>query len=279
MINNQILFIKPLNGFSKILLVLLTLSISLLAQNLTLSGSVISDNEKMITSRFMGFVTDVKVSEGDHVKKGQLLYSIDSREIDSALSQVKLGISQAKLSLQMYQNQYINVKLNLDRNRRLLKKDMVSKFDVENLELAARSLMDMVEIAKKQVQQAEARLLEIQNQYQYLNVKAPNSGVVVSKNIKVGEMAMPGMPAIVLSDLSNLKILTEIPESNLNFIKYGTKVVVRIPSVNLEAIGEVTAIIPSSNPMTHTFKIKVSFKHSNFSVYPGMYATVDIGVN
>lgn len=212
MINNQILFIKPLNGFSKILLVLLTLSISLLAQNLTLSGSVISDNEKMITSRFMGFVTDVKVSEGDHVKKGQLLYSIDSREIDSALSQVKLGISQAKLSLQMYQNQYINVKLNLDRNRRLLKKDMVSKFDVENLELAARSLMDMVEIAKKQVQQAEARLLEIQNQYQYLNVKAPNSGVVVSKNIKVGEMAMPGMPAIVLSDLSNLKILTEIPD-------------------------------------------------------------------
>jgi len=278
MTSNHIL-IKPFNGFIKLLFVLLSLSISLLAENLTLSGNVISDNEKMITSRFMGFITDVQVSEGDYVKQGQLLYSIDSREIDSALTQVQLGISQAKLSLQMYQNQYINVKLNLDRNKRLLKKDMVSAFDVENLELAAKNLMDMVEIAKKQVQQAEARLLEIQNQYQYLNVRAPNNGVIVSKNIKVGEMAIPGMPAIVLSDLSKLKIQAEIAESNLNFIKYGTKVVVHIPSLHLKTIGEVTAIIPSSNPMTHTFKIKISFKHSNVSVYPGMYATVDIGVN
>lgn len=264
---------------NKILLLLVTLSVSLLAQDLTLSGSVISDNEKMITSRFMGFVTDVQVSEGDYVKKGRLLYSIDSREIDSALTQVRLGESQAKLSLQMYQNQYVNVKLNLDRNKRLLEKDMVSMFDVENLELAAKNLNDMVEIAQKQVEQAQARLLEVQNQYQYLNVKAPNNGVVVSKNIKVGEMAMPGAPAIVISDLSNLKIQTEIAESNLKFIKYGTKVLVQIPSVNLKTPGVVTAIIPSSNTMTHSFKIKISFKHSNVSVYPGMYATVDIGVN
>ena len=132
----------------KIITILIMLSITILAQSLTLSGNVISDNEKMITSRFMGFVTDVKVSEGDFVKKGQLLYSIDSREIDSAVSQVKLGISEAELSVQMHQNQYINIKLNLDRNRRLLEKDMVSKFEVENLELAAKNLSDMIEIAK-----------------------------------------------------------------------------------------------------------------------------------
>ncbi len=271
--------VKAHSGFEKIVLLILGFSISLLAQMLTLSGSVISDNEKMITSRFMGFITDVRVAEGDHVKKGQLLYSIDSREIDSSMSQVQLSISQAQLSLQMYQNQYINVKLNLDRNKRLLEKDMVSAFDVENLELAAKNLSDMVEIGKKQVEQAQTRLVEVQNQYQYLNIKAPNDGVIVKKNIKTGEMALPGMPAIVLSDLSKLKIETEIAEDNLNFIKYGTKVVVQIPSINFKGIGEVTAIIPSSNPMTHTFKIKISFKQSHFSVYPGMYATVDIGTN
>ena len=37
-----------------------------------------------------------------------------------------------------------------------------------------------------------------------------------------------------------------------------------------------SAIIPSSNPMTHTFKIKISFKNTNNAVYPGMYATIDI---
>ncbi len=260
----------------KKLLILLALGVSLIAETLTLSGSIISDNQKMITSRFMGFVTEVKVSEGDFVKKGQLLYTIDSKEIDSALTQVKLGISQARLSLQMYQNQYTNVKLNLERHKRLLAKDMVSKFEVENLELAERNLANMIDIAKKQVAQAQTQLEEVKNQYRYLNIVAPNNGVIVAKNIKVGEMAMPGMPAIVLSDLTDLKVSAEIPESELAMIKYGKKVAIEIPSIKVKTIGRVTAIIPNSNPMTHTFKIKISFKTNSKSVYPGMYATVKI---
>jgi RND family efflux transporter MFP subunit len=252
----------------------LLLSTSLFAGATTVSGSVISDNQKMITSRFMGFVTQVSVSEGDRIKKGQLLYTIDSKEIDSAMSQVDLGISQAQLSLQMYQNQYQNVKLNLERHKRLLDKDMVSKYDVENLELAAKNLEDMITIAKKQVGQAEARRKEVKNQYNYLYIKAPNNGVVISTNIKVGEMAMPGMPAIVLSDLSDLKVAVDIAEGDLQKFAYGKKVKVDIPSSNISVTGKVTAVIPNSNPMTHSFKIKVSFNPAHKVVYPGMYATV-----
>ncbi len=246
----------------KKLLLLLAFAASLVAETLTLSGSVISDNQKMITSRFMGFVTQVKVSEGEKVKRGQVLYTIDSREIDS-------GKRQAELSLQMYENQYNNVKTNLDRHRRLLEKDMVSRYEVENLELAAKNLENMIEIAK-------ARLQEVKNQYRYLNVKAPNDGVVVAKNIKVGEMAMPGMPAIILSDLSDLKISAEIAEGNMPRIHHGKKVKIEIPALGIKEIGTISAIIPNSNPMTHTFKIKVSFKTKNKAVYPGMYATVSI---
>jgi len=258
------------------LLILLALAASLLAESITLSGTVISDNKKMITSRFMGFVTEVKVSEGDFVKKGDLLYTIDSKEIDSSLTQVKLAISQAELSLQMYQNQWTNVKLNLERHKRLLAKDMVSKFEVENLALAEENLANMIAIAKKQVAQARTQLEEVKNQYRYLNIKAPNNGVIVKKNIKVGEMAMPGMPAIILSDLSNLKISAEIAENDLSRIKHGSKVTINIESQGINVVGKVSAIIPSSNPMTHTFKIKVSFKNKYKSVYPGMYATIVI---
>ena len=248
----------------KILILLLGLTISALAETITLSGSVISDNQKMITSRFMGFVTNVYVSEGDFVKKGQLLYTIDSREIDSARRQ-------AELSLQMYQNQLNNVKLNLERYKRLLAKDMVSKYEVENMELALKNTQDMVEIAK-------ARLEEVKNQYKYLRIKAPNDGVIVAKNIKVGEMAMPGMPAMVLADLNDLKIEVEIAENDMKSIYVGKKVIVTIPAIGLKEIGKIHAIIPSSNPMTHTFKVKVSFKNKAKRVYPGMYATVTIEV-
>ena len=239
---------------------LLLLTTTLFADPITLSGSVISDNQKMITSRFMGFVTEVKVSEGEQVKRGQLLYTIDSKEIDSALRQ-------AEANLQMYQNQYNNVELNLKRYKRLLEQDMVAKYEVENLELAAKNMEDMINIAK-------ARLLEVKNQYRYLNIEAPNDGVVIAKHIKVGEMAMPGMPAIVLSDLGDLKISVEVAESDLKQFPYGKKVKVDIPSTGVSTTGTVTAIIPNSNPMTHSFKIKVSFHNKKGVVYPGMYATI-----
>ena len=259
----------------KKLLLLIALTGSLLAEGLTLSGTVISDNEKMITSRFMGFVTRVGASEGDVVKKGKLLYSIDSKEIDTAIARVQLGISQAQLALQMNQNQLNNVNLNLARHKRLLEKKMVSKYEVENLELAAKNMEDMVKISMKQVEQANAQLKEVKNQYRYLHIKAPNNGVIIAKNIKVGEMAMPGMPAFVLSDLDSLKITADIAESDLRRIKVGTAVDVAIPSVGVKTTGKIAAIIPSSNPMTHSFRIKISFKKSkDVVIYPGMYATV-----
>jgi RND family efflux transporter MFP subunit len=254
----------------------LMLVLQLSAAELNLAGSVISDNQKMITSRYMGFVKGVHVSEGEKVKKGQLLYEIDSKEIDSAKAQVELSISQAKLSLQMYQNQHQNIELNLERHKRLYKKDMVSRFDVENLELASRNLETMVLISKQQIEQAKARLQEVINQYRYLRVVAPNNAVVIEKNIKVGEMAMPGVPAITLSDLTNLRILTEIPESKLKEIRVGKKVEFTIPSIGLKGYGKIDSVIPSANPLTHTFKLKIGFDAKEYRVYPGMYATVKI---
>jgi RND family efflux transporter MFP subunit len=246
------------------------------AQELNLTGSVISDNQKMITSRYMGFVIEVGVEEGDKVKKGDLLYVIDSKEIDSAKAQVELSISQAQLASTMYENQYQNIQLNLERNRRLLAKDMVSKYDVENLELAEKNLKAMVSISKQQIMQAKSKLQEVLNQYKYLKITAPNDAVVIAKNIKVGEMAMPGMPAIILSDLSNLKISTEISESNLKDIDVGQKIQYEIPSLDIIGEGNIDSIIPSSNPMTHTFKIKVDFESKNKNIYPGMYAVIKV---
>ncbi len=259
----------------KKIIALVALAGTLFAEGLTLSGTVISDNEKMITSRFMGFVTKVGANEGDVVKKGKLLYSIDSKEIDASIARVQLGISQAQLALQMNQNQLNNVNLNLARHKRLLEKKMVSQYEVENLELASKNMQDMVNISKKQVEQANAQLQEVKNQYQYLHIKAPNNGVIIAKNIKVGEMAMPGMPAFVLSDLDSLKITADIAESDLKRIKVGTPVDVTIPSVGVITTGKIAAIIPSSNPMTHSFRIKIDFVNKTaMTIYPGMYATV-----
>ncbi len=250
--------------------------INVSAVEINLSGSVISDNQKMMTSRYMGYVKKMAVSEGDIVKKGQLLYEIDSKEIESAERQVDLGISQARLALQMNKNQYNNVLMNLSRHQRLFKKKMVSKYELETLELAAKNLKDMVSIATKQVEQAEAKKEEVLNQYNYLKIQAPNDGVIVAKKLNEGEMAIPGMPAVILTDLSRLKIVAEIAETQLKDISLGKNVNIKIPSIGFVTTGKISSIIPSSNPMTHKFKIKIEFDLKDRSVYPGMYAKIFI---
>ncbi len=261
---------------ASIFLFLSTLITTSNAIDIELSGSVISDNQKMMTSRYMGYVKNMAVSEGDIVKKGQLLYEIDSKEIESAERQVDLGISQARLALQMNKNQYNNVLVNLSRHQRLYKKKMVSKYELETLELASENLKDMVIISEKQVKQAEAKMEEVLNQYKYLRIEAPNDGVIVAKKVNEGEMAIPGMPAVILTDLSQLKIISEISESQLKEINVGKNVRINIPSMGFTTTGNISSIIPNSNPMTHKFKIKIKFDSKGRSIYPGMYAKIII---
>ncbi|MEA1880132.1 MAG: efflux RND transporter periplasmic adaptor subunit [Campylobacterota bacterium] len=260
--------------FIRLYVVLVILFSHANAIEFSLSGSVVSDNQKMITSRYMGYVRNMAVSEGDIVKKGQLLYEIDSKEIEAAERQVNLGISQARLALQMNKNQYSNVLTNLARHKRLYAKKMVSKFELENLVLASENLKDMVSISEKQVEQALAQKEEVLNQYNYLKIHAPNTGVIVAKKLNEGEMAIPGMPAVVLTDLSSLKIVAEISETQLKYIEMNKNVDIEVPSIGFKTKGMIISIIPNSNPMTHKFKIKMQFDDQGRSVYPGMYAKI-----
>jgi len=258
------------------ILALVSVATSLHAVEIDLSGSVVSDNQKMLTSRYMGYVKNMAVSEGDIVKKGDLIYEIDSKEVESAERQVDLAISQARLALQMNKNQYNNVLVNLARHERLYKKNMVSKYEFEQLQLAAKNLKDMVKISEEQLNQALAKKDEVLNQYNYLEIHAPNDGVIVEKRLNVGEMAMPGMPAVVLTDLSKLKVVSELSETQLKHINMGKVVDIEIPSIGFKTKGKITAIVPNSNPMTHKFKIIMKMDKQSTSVYPGMYTKIII---
>ncbi|NPA64244.1 MAG: efflux RND transporter periplasmic adaptor subunit [Epsilonproteobacteria bacterium] len=248
------------------------LGVAAFAASLELSGTVISDDTKMLGTRYMGFVKKVHVGEGDWVKKGQVLYEIDSKEIDLAKSQVELAISQARLAVQMNQNMYQNVHINYLRFKRLYQKGMVSKAELEQMELMDKNTRSMVEIAKKQLEQAKAKLAEVLHQYEYLKIKAPNDGVIIQKGVQEGQLTIPGMPGMILTTLDRLKVVAEVSESQLEKLAIGQKVKIYIPSIGYEAEGRLTSIIPSANPMTHKFKIKVAFDKGKARVIPGMYA-------
>lgn len=239
--------------------------INLFASQLELSGTVISDNEKIITSRNMGFIKEVYVNEGSSVKKGDILYEIDSSNIDSNKKEIELN-------LQIQENQLQNIELNYGRYKRLQAQDLVSKYEVEQLELNMQNLKNMINITK-------AKQKEINAQYDYLKIKAPNDGLIIKKMVKAGEMAMPSVPTFILTDLSKLLIKADISEANLNDLKINQEVDIEISSQNLKTKGKIVAIIPNSVGMTHSFVIKISFNKESFNIYPGMYSKISININ
>ena len=249
----------------KIILTITTIfCLNLVASQLELSGTVVSDNEKMITSRNMGYVKAVLVDEGSSVKKGQVLYEIDSSNMDT-------NKKEAELNLEILQNQAKNIELNLNRYKNLQAQDLISKYDVEQLELNLSNIKNMITITS-------AKVKEVNAQYDYLKVKAPNDGLILKKSIKAGEMAMPGMPAFILTDLSTLLIKADISETNLNDVKVGQKVDIEIASQNFKTKGTITSIVPNMYAMTHSFIVKISFDKESFNIYPGMYSKISIDV-
>jgi len=238
--------------------------VNLFASQLELSGTVVSDNEKIISSRNMGFIKEVYVNEGSSVKKGDILYEIDSSNIDSNKKELELNI-------QIQQNQLQNIELNHSRYKRLQEQDLVSKYDLEQLELNMANTKNMISITK-------TKLKEINAQYDYLKIKAPNDGLIIKKSIKAGEMSMPNFPAFVLTDLSNLLIKADISETNLNDVKINQEVDIEIPSQNFKTKGKIQAIIPNMAGMTHSFVVKISFDKGNYNIYPGMYSKISMNI-
>ena len=234
------------------------------ASQIELSGTVISDNEKVITSINIGFIKKVYVNEGSFVKKGDLLYEIDSSRIDSKKQE-------ALLNLEIQNNTFNNIQINHERYKRLYAQDLIPKYDLEKLELKLLNIKNMIKIA-------QAKLKAVNNEYDYLKIKAPNDGLIIKKSIKEGEIAMPNVPALILSDLTNLKIKTQISENNLYNVKIGQKVDIKIPSINFQTIGKISAIIPSVDLMTHSFTLKISFENKNHKIYTGMYAKLLINI-
>ncbi len=237
--------------------------INLNATTIELSGTIISDNEKYITSKFMGFVKNMSIKEAQVVKKGDLLYEIDSSELDSKKQQLNL-------LLQINQNQYENTKRNYERYSRLYEKGLISKYEVEQLELSTNTLRNTIKISETQIK-------EIEEQYKYLKILAPNDGVIIKKNIKTGEMLIPGTTTLILSDLSDLVVKTEINESYINTIFIGQEVDLYIDSLEQSVKGRIATIIPNLNSISHTFQIKISINNIKY-LYPGMYTKIKINL-
>lgn len=248
----------------------------LLANTINVTGTVVSDNKKYIGARYMGYVKEVYVNIGDKVKREDDLFKMDSAEFDILKEQVNLGLEQAEILTDVYRSKLDEIR----RNRALLIRNKNSTFNFddmnENLSITAEHTQAMLKAMQRIVKNAAQKAKEISVISHYLEVKAPSNGIIVQKNLHVGDMVMPGFPVMVLVDLDHLEIEAQISENDLLKVNEGDPVKFEIPSIHYKGKGRIKSIVPSANPMTHTFTIRIKFNRNNEKIYPGMYTKIQI---
>ena len=259
----------------QILLFFITLS-SLYSGELILTGTVISNNQKMIPARYMGYVKKVHFEVGDSVEREDTLFELESAEFDIMESQADLALEQAKLMVDVYQtrlNVFKGKKKRLKRDRKLMTKPNFRE-DMQDMSESIENVSASLESAQVLVEQASEKTKQFATIAGYLKIKAPNDGILVDKRIQVGDMVAPGMLTMILVDMNHLEVEAEVAESDLKYVRRKKVVHIKIPSLNYKASGFIKAIVPSANPMAHTFKIRVHFEKTNDMIFPGMYAKV-----
>ena len=257
----------------KIIFILLFSTLSLFSSSLNITGTVVSDNQKMIGARYMGYVKHIYFNIGDSVKREDTLFEMESAEFDIMKNQADLALEQAEIMVDMYRTRLDSIR----REKALMRiRGKDNSIDWNNMDITSENVQAGLSATRVMVKNAAEKVKQIATIANFLEIKAPNDGIIVQKQIRVGDLIVPGMLAMVLVDLDHLEIEGQISEADLLRVNKGDFINVEIPSIHFKTRGRIKSVVPSANPMTHTFTIRVSFHKDHKKIFPGMYAKLKI---
>lgn len=182
-----------------------------------------------VASRIMGYIRAVDVVEGQAVKAGQRLFTVDPADARSQADQAAAALADAKA--------------NYERYAALYKEEAVSRQHYDKMKLA--------------YDQARAAAEGAGNQLRYAMVTSPINGVVTQKLGNAGSLAVPGQPVLVVENPSRLQVQTQVGAEVLRQLKPGTVVPVEVDGVNGRIDAHVAQISPAADPVSRTFLVKL----------------------
>jgi RND family efflux transporter MFP subunit len=234
-------------------------------------GTVRARTSATIASRIMGAVRDVKVHTGDSVAAGQLLVSIDARDLDFALRQAQAAREEARSAKGEVDHAIASAQANLELAQATFRRisDLFQKTSVSNQEYdeasarlkAAQAAYDMAVAKRAQVsakiQQASEAVSSAEVMRGYAEIHAPFAGTVIEKPVDPGVMAIPGTPLLTVEQNGPLRLEVPVEESFLASIRVGQPVTVTIDSLDRTLETRVSEINPLVDPASRAFLVKI----------------------
>ena len=246
---------------------------------LNASGYVTARRQATVSSKFTGKVTEVLIEEGMLVEQDQVLARLDDSNIRASFQLAEAQLVSSQRSLKETDVLLQEARLNFDRTRRLVEKDLASEVELDRNRALAGSLDAQLQRKRADVDVASRQLDIYRQQLEDTIIRAPFAGVVVAKNAQPGEMISPvsagggftrtGIGTIV--DMSSLEIEIDVNEAYINRVKPGQDVVATLDAYPAWKIPcHVIAIIPTADRQRATVEVRVGFNELDQRVLPDM---------
>jgi RND family efflux transporter MFP subunit len=212
-------------------------------------GTVRSKLRAAVEAKVSGRVLEYTAVPGEMVKAGDLLATLDAREIQAKVDQAKAVLDQARRDFA--------------RQEKLIATNATTRQEFD--------------AAQARVQVGEATVTEAETMMSYARVTAPFDGVVTRKLADVGDLAMPGKPLLEVEAPTDLRFEANLPEALLGNVKLGAKMKVKVASVADPLEAEVSEIAPVADAVSRTFQVKLDLPAAD-GLRTGQFGRVSVPV-
>lgn len=236
---------------------------------LTATGYTYARTRAAVGSKIIGRITDLRVDEGDRVRKGEIIAVLDSDDLRAAQRRTQAGLQEAEARL-------ADAARESRRRQRLFEAGIGPESDAD---ASATALA----IAEAQVATVNADLDSIGAQLDYTVLRSPIDGVVIERNVEVGEMVAPGgftsqqsTGAVVrLADPTSLEIEADINESYIARLEIGQPASISVDAVpGFQYTGSLRQIVPTADRQRAVVEVKVSIDDRDDRLVPDMSCSV-----
>lgn len=243
------------------------------SEDLRYSASVLPFAEAVLSFKSAGYVTEIKqlagadgrrrnIGSGDYVARGAVLAQIRHQDLKNQLDQATATLSAA-------QAQQVEATKDYERAKTLYASESLTKPDFDRAQAKFDSTLAAVDQAKANVHQAELAL-------QDADLTAPFSGYILARNIELGNLAAPGIPAFTIADTSAVKISFGVPDYAVRRLRLGQQFSIHLQDDPKDYNGRVTSIAASADEKNRVFAIEVTVPNPKASLKPGMIASLSL---
>jgi RND family efflux transporter MFP subunit len=235
------------------------------------TGTVRARVTAAISSKVMGHVQEVLFSAGDHVRAGQLLASIDSRDLDANLRRAEAARSEVQSAFTEAENGIAAAKANFDlaqatfnRMEELASKKSISNQEFDEASARLKAARANYEMARSRRAQLDSKMAQVEQEVRaatvvrdYTKITAPFAGVVTLKSVEPGTLASPGSPLLTIEQQGAYRLEVSVEESRISFIGLRRQAAVSIEALDRKLDARVSEIVPSVDASSRSYLVKL----------------------